>query len=341
MPSEVDKQMKYLLMVLGAILIGGSFAMSDVRQGPDWVLVNEAAPWEARDSQAEFVYQDQLWILGGWVASDKPNPRDVWRSPDGVEWTCTVEEAPWEHSDLSPSMVFNDRMWLMGGRKLPGKENSNKVWSSVDGTEWVLETDDPGWCPRVSASFAVFKDRMWLMGGTENFYEDTDETLKNDVWSTADGREWRLEIENAAWAKRTHAQTVVFDGKLWIMGGGRWNPETIPMNDVWCSEDGVNWTQVTDAAPWDPRMWFSLVVYRDRMWVLGGWSRTNGNFGDVWYSKDGKNWTELKSDVIWQNRHEHSAVVFQDKIWLYGGYADVLSSEVWTLEIPEDWFGDE
>jgi hypothetical protein len=61
----------------------------------------------------------------------------------------------------------------------------------------------------------------------------------------------------------------------------------------------------------------------------------------VWYSKDGKNWMELKSDVIWQNRHEHSAVVFQDKSWLYGGYIDVLSSEVWTLEIPEDWFGNE
>jgi hypothetical protein len=182
--------------------------MSDVKQGPDWVLVNEAASWEPRDSQAEFVYQDQLWILGGWLGRGKPGARDVWKSPDGIEWTCTVEEAPWEHGDLAPSMVCNDRMWLMGGRKLPGKENSNKVWSSVDGAEWVLETDDAGWCPRVSASFAVFKDRMWIMGGSENFYEDTDETLKNDVWSTADGREWRMEIENAAWPKRTHAQLL-------------------------------------------------------------------------------------------------------------------------------------
>lgn len=309
--------------------------MSGAKNGPDWVLVNERADWQPRDSQGEFVYQDHLWILGGWFSPKTPNPRDVWKSPDGVTWTCTTREAPWEHSDLSPAMVFADQMWFMGGRKLPGAENSNRVWSSTDGARWTLETDDPGWCPRVSASFAVFRDRMWIMGGTENFYDDNDHTLHNDVWSTADGRNWRLETDGAAWPRRTHAQAVVFDGKLWIMGGGRWHPETVPRNDVWCSPDGVRWTQVTEAAPWAPRMWFSLVVYRDRMWVLGGWSREHGNFGDVWYSTDGEKWTELKSKVIWRNRHEHSAVVFRDKLWVYGGYADELSSEVWTLEIPE------
>ncbi len=87
-------------------------------------------------------------------------------------------------------------------------------------------------------------------------------------------------------------------------------------------------------------MWFSLVVYRGRMWVLGGWSRVDRNFGDVWHSKDGKDWTELRSDVIWTKRHEHSAYVFRDKIWVAGGHAEPLNSEVWSLEIPEGWFGD-
>jgi len=333
--------MHRLLTVVGLIVIGGSCAMAEVRQGPDWVRVTEDAGWQPRDSQGEFVYDDHLWLLGGWFAADAPNPRDVWRSPDGINWTQVVEVAPWEHSDLSVATVFDGRMWFMGGRKLPGAENSNKVWSSTDGAEWTLVNDDPGWCPRVSPSFVVFRDRIWVMGGTENFYQDNDDTLKNDVWSTADGREWRLETEHAAWQKRTHAQAIVFDGKIWIMGGGRWNPETVPLNDVWCCEDGVNWTQVTDSAPWQPRMWFSTVVYRDHLWLLGGWSREHGNFGDVWYTRDGVNWTELQSDVIWAPRHELSAVVWQDRIWVYGGYAEKLSSEVWTLQLPEDWSGDE
>ncbi len=328
-------------VIFGLILIGVICAMAGAEQGPNWVLENEKADWQARDSQGEFIYDDHMWILGGWFTPKIPNPRDVWKSPDGKQWTCTVEVAPWEHSDLSVSLVFDGKMWFMGGRKLPGAENSNKVWSSTDGAEWTLETDAAGWCPRVSPAFVVFKDRMWVMGGTENFYEDTDENLKNDVWSSADGKEWKLEVEHAEWPRRTNPQAIVFDNKMWIMGGGRWTPETVPMNDVWCSEDGVEWTQVLDAAPWKPRMWFETVVYRDRMWVLGGWNRFNGNFGDVWYSKDGKDWTELKSDVIWQNRHELSAVVFKDKIWVYGGYADVLNSEVWSLQLPEDWPGDE
>ena len=69
-------------------------------------------------------------------------------------------------------------------------------------------------------------------------------------------------------------------------------------------------------------------------WVVGRTTRPT-NWGDVWHSQDGKTWTELKSDVIWKARHEHSAFVFQDKIWIAGGHARPLSSEVWSLELPE------
>jgi hypothetical protein len=281
-----------------------------------------------------------MWILGGWFTSRTPNPRDAWKSSDGRQWTCAVEVAPWEYSDLPATVAFKGRIWIMAGRKLPGAKNGNEVWSSTDGAEWTLETADAGWSPRVSPSFAVFRDRMWVMGGTENIYDDNDETLQNDVWSSADGRAWRREVQNAGWSKRAHAQAVVFDDRIWLMGGGHRFPKAIPRNDVWCSEDGVTWTQVTDAAPWKPRLWFSLVAYRGRMWVLGGWSEADGNFGDVWHSKDGRNWTELKSDVIWTKRHEHSAYVFQDKIWVAGGHAEPLNSEVWSLELPKTWPGE-
>jgi hypothetical protein len=78
------------------------------------------------------------------------------------------------------------------------------------------------------------------------------------------------------------------------------------------------------------------------MWVLGGWSNNPAkNWGDVWYSRDGKQWKQLQSKVIWKARHEHSAYVFQDRIWVAGGHAQPLSSEVWSLEVPKDWFQDE
>lgn len=312
--------------------------MNRTTVGPAWQCVTPAAPWQARDSQGECVFDGHLWILGGWFSPHTPGPRDVWKSPDGKHWTCATPQAPWEYGDLPASIVYKDCMWVMGGRRMPGAANCNEVWSSADGAHWNLETPNAAWCPRVSPSFAVFRDRMWIMAGTENFYEDNDKTLKNDVWSSDNGIDWRLETDNAAWAKRTHAQAVVFDGKLWIMGGGAWHPETIPRNDIWCSEDGVNWDCVTTAAPWSPRLWFSVVVYRDRLWLLGGWDREAGNFGDVWYSRDGVDWTELKSAQIWSKRHEHSAYVFEDRIWVAGGYGEVLDSQVWSLYLPPDFF---
>ena len=330
--------MRSAIAAIALVLLGGSLAMSEIRQGPDWVLVNEQADWQARDSAGEFVYDGRMWILGGWFTPKVPSPRDVWCSPDGVEWTRTVEVAPWEHSDLSVALTFDGRMWLMGGRRLPGAHNSNSVWSSTDGAEWTLECESAGWCPRVSPSFVVFKDRMWVIGGTESFYDHSEAMIKNDVWSSADGREWTLETADAGWSKRAHAQAIVFRGKIWLMGGGLWHPEHVARNDIWCSEDGVNWTQVTESAPWEPRLWFSAVVYRDRLWVLGGWNKEHDNFGDVWYTEDGETWTQVRSDVIWKARHEHSTVVFNDRIWVMGGHARPLNSEVWTLQIPDDWF---
>ncbi len=86
----------------------------------NWVQESKEAAWQARDSQGEFVFKGQMWILGGWFTPQLPNPRDVWKSPDGKNWTRVIETAPWQHSDLSAAVVFKDRMWMMGGRKLPG-----------------------------------------------------------------------------------------------------------------------------------------------------------------------------------------------------------------------------
>ena len=306
--------------------------------GPNWVKVTDGAAWQPRDSQGELVYRDKLWILGGWFNSYEPCPRDVWSSSDGKSWRLVTKTAPWKHGDLPMTVVFDDRMWFMGGwynGRLPGHSAGNEVWCSKDGVDWQQATPSAGWSPRLAAGVVAFKGKMWMLGGTENYYFGDDKSLKNDVWSSADGRKWDLAIENAPWSPRAYHQAVVHDDKIWIMGGGDYLPKHHALNDVWCSEDGVNWTRVTRTAPWGPRLWFSAVVYRRHIWVLGGWSKSHDNFGDVWHSKDGRNWTELRSDVIWKSRHEHSAFVFQDKIWVAGGHARPLNSEVWSLEIPE------
>lgn len=326
--------MKKILII--ALISTSALLLAAQVKGPDWIMESNAG-WKPRDSQGEFIFKNKMWICGGWDTPKTPNLLDVWSSKDGKKWECDLNTAPWGQSDLSVSLVFKNRMWMMGGRKVPGSECSNKVWSSADGVNWTLVTPNAGWSPRLAPGFAVFKGKMWVLGGTSNFYNNDDTTLFNDIWSSVDGKEWKLELAKAPWSKRTHGQAVVFDNKLWIMGGGHRTPKPIPTNDVWCTEDGINWTRIIASAEWKPRLWFSTVVYRNMMWVIGGWEE-NGNFGDVWYSKDGKNWTELKSDVIWTPRHEHSAFVFKDKIWVTGGAEGPkyqLSNEVWSLSVPK------
>jgi len=310
-------------------------------KAPNWIKVTDKAGWQPRDSQGELVYKDQLWIFGGWFQSFEAPPRDVWSSRDGKTWKLVEKKAPWIHSDLPMTLTFADKMWIMGGwynGRLPGHSASNAVWSSTNGAKWEQVTNNAGWTPRLAAGAVVFKDRMWILGGTENYYFGDEKSLKNDIWSSADGKEWKLETARAGWAPRAYHAAVVHDNKIWVFGGGNYVPKYQAFNDVWSSNDGVKWEKVTGAALWPARIWFSSVVYRDRMWVLGGWSNNpSRNWNDVWHSRDGKTWQQLKSAVIWKERHEHSAFVFQDKIWIAGGHATPLSSEVWSLELPRGW----
>ncbi|MCO6457557.1 MAG: hypothetical protein J5I93_19830 [Pirellulaceae bacterium] len=324
-------------------LLVGTLSAPAAGRAVDWVRETEQAGWQPRDSQGELVYQDRLWIFGGWFNSYEAPPRDVWSSADGRQWQLVQREAAWKHSDLPMTLVHDDRMWLLGGwynGRLPGHGASNQVWWSKDGADWRQATAAAGWTPRIAAGAVVFQNKMWVLGGTENYYFGDDTSLKNDVWQSSDGQQWRQVTASAAWSPRAYHAAVVHDGKIWVLGGGNYVPRYEAHNDVWCSEDGERWTQVTANAPWHARLWFSAVVYRDHLWVLGGWSNNpSRNWGDVWYSKDGQRWHQLQSERIWKARHEHSAFVFQDKIWVAGGHAQPLSSEVWSLELPRDWRG--
>ncbi len=307
----------------------------------DWVKAKDKVAFQPRDSSGEVVLKDRMWILGGWFNSYAEPPRDVWSSRDGVNWQRAIETAPWRHADLPTTLVFDDQMWIMGGwhlGRLPGASAGNEVWFSKDGQKWELATDAAPWSPRLGAAGAVFDGKMWILGGTEQYFHGTEKSLRNDVWYSNDGKQWKQATAEAGWPARAYHAAVAYDGKLWVFGGGNYLPTYKAFNDVWNSNDGVNWTQVTGAAGWTPRIWFSAEVYRNRIWVLGGWSNEpSKNWNDVWYTADGKHWEQLQTKTIWSPRHEQSAYVFQDKLWIVGGNAWPLVGDVWYLQLPEDW----
>lgn len=306
---------------------------------PNWVR-EAAAQWSPRDSQAEWVFRDQIWIGGGWFNSYESPPRDVWASADGRDWSLVQSSAPWKHSDLPMNLTFSDKIWIMGGwynGRLPGHSAGNQVWSSDDGIDWRMVTERADWSARCAGVAVEFQQKIWLLGGTENYYFGDNQSLKNDVWSATNGKDWQLECAHAEWRPRAYHQAVVMGDRLFVLGGGNYVPEHLAFNDVWSTRDGTSWQMETESAPWAPRIWFTAVSYRNRIWVLGGWSQETGNLGDVWHSEDGRSWKQFQSPNCWNPRHEHSAFVWNDKLWIAGGHANPLSNEIWSLYLPADW----
>ena len=341
---------------------------------PVWTRVAKQAGWRPRDSQGGVVYKELMWILGGWFSNEEACPCDVWNSRDGKRWELITKAAPWKHGDLPVTLVFKDMIWLMGGwynGLLADNSASSEVWY-YDGIQWSRATQCAGWTPRLGAASVSFKDKMWILGGIEDYkmwiysLEGNNGSahkncLKNDVWCSEDGRNWELVVNDAGWSPRAFHQAAVFRDKIWILGGGSYDSEIQMLNDVWCSEDGINWICIDRKMPWGKRIWFPVVVYRDHIWVLGGFSCDSNldqhiNYNDVWFSRDGAKWDQFMSDDIWTARHAHSAFVFRDKLWIAGGKCDVLlpnspdagirhakalMNDVWSLYIPENWFGEE
>src|SRR6185503_20026910 len=94
----------------------------------------------------------------------------------------------------------------------------------------------------------------------------------NDVWSSPDGIGWNPVASGAPWGKREGHMTAVLNNTFFVLGGVTNDNSSSDyyLNDVWSSQGGTNWFQVTTAARWNRRWYSASVVFNGRIWVLGG-----------------------------------------------------------------------
>jgi hypothetical protein len=189
---------------------------------------------------------------------------------------------------------------------------------------WECVTPRADFAARDGAGALVFRDRMWLLGGwNPGDKEHFPQVCNSEVWSSADGRDWRLET-HAPWENRHTAGYVVHDGWMWVVGGDAIQGHY--QDDVWRSADGVAWERVTDRVPWGPRVLHHTVAHHGRIFVIGGqttpqFAPADGIFyADVWCSEDGRDWQRVADDRPWAPRGMiGGAAVFRGRIWLLGG----------------------
>jgi len=114
-----------------------------------------------------------------------------------------------------------------------------------------------------------------VIGGTD------DTNVYSDVWYSSDGVDWNKATGNTGFSPRYGHSSVVFDGKIWVIGGNDLGPTAV--NDSWYSADGITWNRATNGAGFSARYGQSSVVFDNRMWVIGGDDNSRA-FHDVWYS---------------------------------------------------------
>ena len=303
-----------------------------------WEKVTADAGFHVRDSAGEVVYDGKMWIMGGWYDSTQTSLRDVWSSTDGVHWTCATAQAPWVHGEHPVALAFDNKMWVMSGwcngrcpTPTPATRSGIPATGPPGRRQRRRALDCPNWGRRRGLD-----GKMWILGGVQGYGNDDTNTPLNDVWSSSNGVDWQQATAHAPWSGRGFHQVLAYNNKLWVLGGGNYyldRSERVGSNDVWSSADGVSWTQATEHAPWDARLWHAAIVYDNAMWILGGCSGGYSpvNFDDVWRSTDGTNWTQVTADVIWSARHEQSVYDFQNRLWVVAGNGSL--NDVWRSGI--------
>lgn len=218
-------------------------------------------------------FNDEVYAVGG--SNDRANfgQKAVWKSRDGRHWTLLTDRPEWSARVWHSTLVFNGQLWIIGGYD---GQYRNDVWRSADGIRWEQVTSQAPWRGRCMHASVVFDGKMWILGGRRDM-DSWWETDFNDVWYSSDGREWIRATASAGWSKRYGMAVVVWDGKLWAMGGSR----IFRNNEVWSSQDGGHWTRLARAG-WSPRFSLGAASFHNGVWVMGG-KEGGGRFrNDVW-----------------------------------------------------------
>ncbi|MDN3715014.1 hypothetical protein [Vibrio breoganii] len=246
---------------------------------------------------------------------------------------------------VSDAQAFSSTKRL---KKTPPPKIVEKIESNVDlnTLSWNQITSEAAWEKRAGLQVVHLDDKFYLMGGRsplERIQFAGESTLHGDVWVSDDAANWTQLLDtddNSHWPARAYFKAVKKGKYMYVLGGQNFTPLCIPdgpcvanstfFNDVWRSEDGINWTFLGNA-PWQGRAGLSAVVKGSRIYVFGGSQNDDSAivggppvreyFNDVWSSVDGIHWKLETADAPWSKRAGAATTVKDGYIYLIGGEA--------------------
>lgn len=232
-------------------------------------------------------------------------------SQDGTEWM------QWESSDIPLSTRtgqaycgYKGAVWLVSGES--GETATPDVWRLPIGEEWEVILEQTPWADSSRGTLIEFQNHLYFLNAPSN-----EDGALDAIWRSTDGKTWELVVEHAPWTARYGSGATVFVGKLWIVGGAVPNTFNEWNNDIWNTDDGLNWTKVSLTEPRLAPVFPIAFTLNNQLHVAG--SGSDHGTTDLWSSPNGTEWTLWPYTASSYYRSLSGGVSFSDAMWLVGG----------------------
>lgn len=196
----------------------------------------------------------------------------------------------------------------------------------------TLETEQDQIGDFADNAMAVFNGVVWSVGGKRPLVSLG---FNSEVWKSTNAVAWESVVFEPFAGRIGHTLTV-YDGKLWLIGGldndGRF------LGEVWSSEDGINWSLITDSPAFFDAAFHDVVVFNNKLYLMADRGGAERNVS-IWSSTNGSDWL-LEADSAFSGREEFKAVVFEDVLYVIGGKNSTTldpMNEIWMSADGTDW----
>jgi hypothetical protein len=242
----------------------------------------------------------------------------------------------WDWRDGAGLLAKDGGLYLLGGWN-SDTGAKNDVWFTRDLSNWTRLTAAAPWPARHGSAWLVHQDRLYVIGGD----------LIDDVWSSADGVNWRAEASRASFGKR-YTPNAVSDGERIILYAGQyWEPYdwcafdvvcvAVGLADVWSSGDGASWTRRVETAPWTGRgLIHGGARFKGRIYLIGGGLKmglpgdsipeTIAEDSDIWSSADSITWTREATELGFPPRTHFAVLATESGCWIANGSVGTQSN---------------
>ncbi len=285
------------------------FSLNDVWStidGVTWINEKQDVPFTKRFGAQVLYVNNMFYLFGGVGDGDKNISTYVSKNAkDWVEYGKLPGAALQVGGQFSVA-YYDSKFWLIDFNETAKQGVS--LYTSDDAKQWKKTSNSPsifaGLRPHGDVHLYVFKSKLWLIGanpiispatpfGESQNWSWLTGKYEMKIWSTTDGVNWTYESSPNVLTEnipgfRMDSHPFVFNSKVWIIGGTMDHgvtPENQIQKDVYSSNDGKTWNQITNKLPFSN--WNLLRIgFKNKLFAIG---HTN-----QWYSSNGSSWTQEK-----------------------------------------------